>query len=608
MGLSVELGIDSEGNKYLSFEDDSSYNNINQIGTNLNDFEILQILSGDKDLNFVAKVRSTKNNKTYSLKKIDLQGISNLHYQLAISIMNQLVMLENPHIIKYYGYFQENNVLYLVMEYMDNSDIIGYIQAHQEFGKQIKEVEIWNILLVCLSAMNYIFSYNLGKNGVKLTNVFMNNKQNIKIGVFRDLFFNSNEYDSNKEILLLGKYCYIMMNSLNIECELLSDKNYISSLNNINVNNTYYSPNLKEIVNNMLEENNINVQDLFTKAKNYYADIYNKTTSIKAILKCLYSYNKLNEKLYKKKSIFQSNITKYTMNNLYINAIESFNSNNENNLKAILDDYKREMACFFFKLEGNKEIDPLLFLTFILDKMHKETNKVDLNKIKRDENDNFNYVKCSAYDGDEEDRGNKMQMLNKFVTYFNSTMSSTISDLFFGFIKTKRICQTCKFGYYFFSNYLYIVFDLTQRNSNENFDLINDGFNKDYNDKEFFPVENKNQIFCDKCIAYQKFVEFNRYYMLNSQLIICFIRGDNCKNKSNIIFSQMINLKEHVEKDISSPHNFYLVGCVKRIYKNNFEEYIGYSRYDNNFSINNITQNNNDEQIMMLFYNSDDKI
>ena len=609
----MELGADSEGNKILSFEDDSSDYNIMQIGNNLKDFEILQILSGDKDKNFVAKVRSLKNNKTYSLKKIilsQLYSINNIQY--IESLLNQLTILQNPHIIKYYGYFKDynmnENTFYLVMEYMDNSDLLGYIQAHQVFNKPIKEEEIWNILLVCLSALDYLSNNNLGKMGIKLTNVFMNNKQNIKIAVFRDIFFSSSNYNHIEEIKFLGKYCYIMMNSQNIKCEDLDKNDYITKLNNINVQNSNYSQILKEIVNSMIGSNNITANNLFIKVKNEYNKKYNKNTSIKAILKCLYSYNKLNQKILKKRSIFESNINKYYMNYLYLKSIEAL-KNRENNINQIINEYRRIIVSYFFKLDESKEIDPLLFLTFLLDKIHKETNRINEEKIKLYGNNNKNYIRCSANDGEEEDKTNKMQMLNEFVTYFNASMNSFISDLFFGFVKTKRICQTCKAGYYSFSNYLYIAFDLSERDSKKDFDLMKDGFDKEYNSKEFFSEEKPNKIYCDRCITYQKFVEFNRYFMFNNQLIICFIRGNNCKNKSKIIFSEMIDLHEHEEQDINLPKNFYLVGNVNRIFKNNVEAYTSYIRDPlnrTNFSINNINQNNIDEQIIMLFYNSDD--
>ena len=86
--------------------------------------------------------------------------------------MEKLIKINHPHILRYYTYFQEGPNLYLIMEYMDNSDILGYIQAYQIFNKPIPEIEIWNMLLQSLSALNYLSKLNLGNIGIKLTNIF----------------------------------------------------------------------------------------------------------------------------------------------------------------------------------------------------------------------------------------------------------------------------------------------------------------------------------------------------------------------------------------------------------------------------------------------------
>ena len=131
----MEITSDSKGNKYFSFEeDDDSYQyEINKIGNKLDDFEILQILSeknDSNDMSFVAKVRSLNNNKIYSLKKLYLQFKDNQDFKTKQQIYNfldKLKSINHPHIIKYYNYFEENNGIYLIMEYMDNSDILEYI-------------------------------------------------------------------------------------------------------------------------------------------------------------------------------------------------------------------------------------------------------------------------------------------------------------------------------------------------------------------------------------------------------------------------------------------------------------------------------------------------
>ena len=73
----MELSTDTQGNKYLSFEedDDSYLFEVNQIGNKLDYFEMLQILTEKRDQNdnsLVAKVRSLSNNKIYSLKQLGI--------------------------------------------------------------------------------------------------------------------------------------------------------------------------------------------------------------------------------------------------------------------------------------------------------------------------------------------------------------------------------------------------------------------------------------------------------------------------------------------------------------------------------------------------------
>ena len=188
-------------------------------------------------------------------------------------------------------------------------------------------------------------------------------------------------------------------------------------------------------------------------------------------------------------------------------------------------------------------------------------------------------------------------MLDKFVTYFNSTMNSPITDLFISFIKTKRKCKTCNSIYFNFSNCLYILFDL-EKNNNSDFDLIKDGFEAQYNNKNIID-ENEN-IICERCFTYGKFEEKSTYYFLNRHLVICFKRGNNYENQTKIIFENNINLKKYVEVSDNSPSNFYLIGSVNRICNNNEEQFVSRKPTEN---IQNLQQN---EKIIMLFYNSKD--
>ena len=621
----MEFTTDTQGNKYFSFEedDDSYLFEVNQIGNKLDDFEMLQILTEKRDENdnsFVAKVRSLNNNKIYSLKKLGIQMNQDLKVKQQIcNFLDKLKAINHPHIIKYYNYFEENNNMYLIMEYINNSDILGYIQGYQVLSKQIPETEIWNILLQCLSALNYLNYLNYGNSGIKINNIYINNMYNIKIGIFHDYSFNREVYSPINEIFLLGKYIYVMIFSASFAVkDLEAKKSFIKNLNLNKAENTNYSSELKKIMSTMLsqQQKNANISDLYETVKKEYSKKYTRNTSINSVLRCLYSLTFLNKKITENRQLIENNKEKYFMNYWFLKAIDALNGINENNFILFIQEFRRALASSFSKLDGNKEIDPLLVLIFLLDKMHKEMNVVDKTFIMENGYNQYNKKKNSiqnyVLNGEQQDKTNKIQMLEEFVNYFNATMKSPISNLFIGFLKTKRNCQNCGSGYYSFSNFLYIVFDLSELESEKSFDLINDGFHKNwYNPKLILP-DGKNKKWCERCQTYQKFMEFNRYYSISNHLIIVFIRGKNYKNHSKIIFEEKINLANYIEHEISSniPKNFTLVGSVNRNIQNEVEEYIPY--YKDPMKENwigrgfNDIQKNGNEQIIMLFYNSKD--
>ena len=613
----MKFSSDSQGTNFLSFEDndeDLFKSESAQIGKTFDDFEILQVLSENNKQgdSFVAKVLSRTNNKIYSMKKVDLSQNKDFNSKNASSLLDKLIMINHPHILRYYTYFQERNNLYLIMEYMDNADIIGYIQAYQIFNKPLPEFEIWNILLQCLSALNYLSKLNLGNIGIKLTNIFITNMYNIKIGVFRD-FNVINNNDINEEIILLKKYLYVMMKSLSFEIKELDVLSFLDNITIDNFSNDVYS---KELIDIMNKKFSGNFPDLYNLIKEEYAKKYSKNSSIIAIVKCLSSDKYFTNTLMTGRKEIESNKEKYYMTNWFLKAIDAVNGKEESNMRLFTDEFKRALALTYIKLDGNEEIEPILVLAFLLNKIHKEMNKIDKEQISEDAYNK--YMKSSlinknyVFDGEEKDRTNKEQMLQEFVNYFNAIMQSPISQRFISFMKHVKCCQKCNTHYYSFSNFLYIVFDLTKLNNLQSFDLINDGFQASYNTGKNLNDNNNgnDKIRCERCQS-EEVVQFNRYYMINNQLIIYFYRGRKYENRLPINFSENINVKNFIEPNINSAQDFYLVGSVNR--KIGSDEFISYNRDPNNenkwksnkdFNALNQNQMNGKEQIIMLFYNS----
>ena len=602
MGIVNNIVLDSEGNKYLNLGDAQKIDE-SQIGNTLPNFEVLNLLCSDEAINSVIKVRSLNNKKLYTLK--EFKNCSNNLFLK--QTFDELKYLDHPNIMKYYGYFQENSDLYLIMEFMHNADIESYMTTQFTINKFIPEVEIWNMLLQSLSGLEYLTMINYNANvkiKLRLINIFINNKENIKLGVLNDPMYNNpndlNYYDKKNLIYL----CNVFHKMLNPNSP--QNQNFIN-FNNIQPNN-FYSFEINNIINNMYQiatnNNNqkIDISGIYNFIKNEYTKKYNKSTSIKAILESLHSFGLLNKKIINRRNIIESNTNKYYINFLYLKIIDAFTKSDLNNFNYFAEEFRRSMALSNFKLVGDKEIDPLLVLTFILDRLHKENNNI-INKenINNNENEqNENTDLDLAFNGGEEDRTNQSLMLDKFVSYFNINMNSPISDLFIGFVKTKRVCQTCKSSYFSFSNCLYIIFDLSDRNSNLNFDLIKDGFEAQHNFKKNIDSEGKNDTLCEICLTYRQFEEYNHYYLLNRYLIICFIRGNNYQNRSGIIFNNNIDLKNYIETSDSSPSNYNLVGSINRTFYNNEEQFVSKNQ------MNNIQNSQQNEQILMLFYNSID--
>ena len=517
------------------------------------------------------------------------------------------------------------------MEYMNNSDIISFIQAHNFLKEKITEEEIWNILLQCLSALDCLHSQKNKENlGLKLTNILMNNEQNVKISVFREVVCNNEITDPRDDISLLGKFFYCMMNPKILDQKNIKEKGVNSEIDYEKVDNNDFSKELQDIVNSMSIKNkpNIEIGTLYNTVKTQYVKKYAKNTSIEAVIRCLGSYKKLTDRMNGKKETFKNNKEKYYINYWYmkaIDAISGFIDEDEVSLNLCIEEFRRAIATSYSKLDGSKEIDPLLLLTFLLTMMHKETNQVDEQSgLKQNSNENriLRSVISSSFSGEEEDKTNKMQMWNNFIIKYNSKVNSPISELFFGFVKRKRICQTCRTGYYSFFNYLYITFDLSERKNSDVFNLIEDGFKSRHNNYSMINEDGPDKMICDRCSYYQRYKEFNRYYMLKEHLIICFIRGNNYNNESKIDFSEFIDLKDFIEPDINSPHNFYLTGCI--IWKKDKKKFVSYSRdpyneyawhFTNTYvdvpnkdikdycPFNDIKKEEEKGQIIMLFYN-----
>ena len=606
--MSVSTIKDATGKEYYIFDESELFDD-NEMGEKLDDFEILQIL-GKGSYGFVAKIRSLKNKKIYAMKQIDLSKLgSEKEKQLCKQEISLLQQLNHPNINKYYKSFLDNNCLYIIMEFMDNGDISGFINAHKKFKKPVREEEVWNILLQSMKALSYIHEKNVIHRDIKPANLFMTNDKTIKIGDFgvsakiqilrtsvkgdnnyfegtivgTPLFMspemiNNVDYDQKTDVYSMGctifELCYFQSPRKATPTEIPGQIKFIDL--EIKENKNCYSEKLKTIIYEMIEmdpNKRPNSLEICQKVRNAYIKTFLKTSSLSSVVRCLYSLPKLTTVFFKNQNHFNDNYSNKRISKGYFDMICKIKSNINNKF----NEFKEILATENNKFNTDNEIDPRFITAFLLEKMHKE-----LNKVKQIQNNENQYIINSAFNGQDEDKSNKKEMMDKFLSNFSENFNSCISNLFFGMTKEKKTCLACKNPSYNFGCFCLLTFDLNElcKNMNQkNSVKIEELFKKVNSNNKNYTLE--DHIYCDRCLSYQMHTQIKQLYSMPLELIISFERGLNCMNKTMINFPFLLDLTQQkpllVESSFSGK-KFILVGSINRVDNNGKEHYISITK------------------------------
>ena len=598
MGSQIEKFFESNEKNEDIVNDSNNDDNNNQLNEQFNDFKFIQFYksTGNQD-NFnwsVAHVRSLLTNKEYAMKKI--QGIQQLQLQYYNEEMNVLRNLDLPYIIKYYNLFVYNNDCYLVMEYMNNSDIENFINVNKLYEYDPEEEIILKIILQCATALTSCNQKIENKGIFRLSNILMDNDQNIKISLFNTKM--NDNYSFKDDINYLGdlfhQICFVK------ERERFCPKEK-------------YSKDLITLINSMREKDIIkrwNSEKLLNEVKEIYFKKYVKNTSIISVLRCLYSFPDLNDIIFQRIGIIKKNQNKNYLHNQYIKIIELLSGIEKGDINKIIHELRFNISSNYSKFQGHNEVNPFYFLIFILENMYKESNKLNIISNRQNDQEGQEIID-SVFNVDQIDKLNKEQMLRKFKNKYSNNVNSYIANLFCGIVLTEIKCDLCDTIKYSFNNFCFLYYDLSKRKNEDFFDLIKDGFEND----KLTRLEKK--LYCEQCLIYQKHFEYNKYYKMPRHLIIYFNRGKKYEHTSNVNFEENLNLTNFIEENNESYKEYYLVGSINRRKNEDKEEFIFYSRDKDNkniWYISNMNDSKNfdnapvkeiqsDGKVIMLFYN-----
>ena len=654
--MGVEIIKDSKGKSHVVFDKDKSKED-EIMGDKVDDYEILQVL-GEGSFGFVAKAKSRINHKIYAIKQINLTKLkSDKERQLCENEILILSNLNHPSITKYYKSIKENLCIYIVMEFMDNGDLSGLIKAHKMLNKPIDEEKLWSIFIQAMKSLVFIHSKNLIHRDIKPENLFISNDATVKLGDFgvsasivddnklqnmqKELVsklicggtrvgtppFMSPEmlkktaYDLKTDVYSMGCAFFEAMfwtvpRAQIMDIAALFSNQDIMKLVDLPIKNNkdYYSKELVDIIYAMIEKDKNkrpNSEQILQMLIHEYNKKYANNSSISSILSCLYSYRDMSDIFRNNQQFLFENSNTKPISFAYLFGINAINNEvNEdwnNSLCSIREILSKENILY----EGNKEIDPEFTLSFLLGKIHNE-----LNSCKKNYNDPFKLMFSDEIYNNQELKqinfSNKNNAFQFFISYFNQSNNSIISNFFYGIMKIKTVCEKCNLTTYTFDAFNHICFnlDLAQKYINQQNQIeITNLF--DIQNNIMLRLEETKYINCRHCKKIMKHQQRKQFNTFPKYLIISLNRGSECHNKMNVSFGFDLNLSNKYD-NLNSPNNYRLIGMIKRMDKEGKEHYISlYFDYQMNTwvyrdgsSTNNINNPFSHMQglVVMLFY------
>ena len=591
------------------------------IGSRVEDFEILQTL-GKGSYGYVAKVKSKINKQIYAMKMIDFSLIKNQQeIELTKNEIEIIKTLKSPHIIRFYNSFEEKGKYYILMEFINNGDMKGYILAHQNMKMQIPENELWELFYQCMSGLVCIHKMNIIHRDIKPANLFLTDNKTVKIGDFgvsanrnknqnklskeklsigtplymSPEIFNNQEYGSKVDVYAMGCTFYEMCHYLppRMPMPAMNSKGeIITLLQDITPqNNNSYSKKVTDLINLMIEKDQNkrpHSDKIFQIIKEEYNLNKKQDSSIGCVFRCLFTFKEIINGL-KKYNINYNNKeiqSKKPISSIFLYAFDNFNNND---CKKILCEIRDILTYENFNFEDPGEIEPVDLINYIIKKLHAENNKVP------------SHISRLVTRDEDPDLFNRQKIIEKYQFNFTNDFKSRISDNFFGTIEIIKLCSQCQKQRFYFESFYYLKFDANE--------LMKIFSNSDNFILQTFIWENQNcinkDLFCPFCKHSSRHMEKKSIFTLSSNLIISL---ENEEQNFNIQ-----NLKYPINLNLNNFGQYNLKGVIKKIVVNE-EKHFECIYLDNNLWIltdgykkeiwNSSPLNHSKGNVVMLFYSN----
>ena len=140
------------------------------------------------------------------MKKIAINN-SNINYEFILKEINVLKNLSHQNIVEYYNYYEENDNIYIIMEYLEGGTLKDFIQNEKsKITEDICRIIIKQILS-SLSHLHYIC--DICHRDIKPENIMFKYKDNIKSLKLIDFGLSSNSFEKKNYLENCGTFIYM---------------------------------------------------------------------------------------------------------------------------------------------------------------------------------------------------------------------------------------------------------------------------------------------------------------------------------------------------------------------------------------------------------------
>ena len=607
------------------------------VGSKLSDFTVVKNL-GEGHFGSVKLVTSKLTNKLYAMKEINSSRYKTEKQRQVV--MKEIKLLENlhhPHVITYFNSFRENNNFYIIIEYINGGSLEDLLIDNIKQKKVLSEKLVWDLLVQALSGLLYLHEQRkIIHRDIKPDNLLLDSEGHLKISDFGVSAIKSEDvdemlkchgtvagpiqfmspemalgdmYDFKSDIYMLGLTFFFMMSNRLPEKKITLGPLIIPVKNPNAKLPEFYSPQLREFVNDLLKEPEARptAREAYNNAVAFYSLKYLKTTSVCSALICLLSIPEMNKyfqgpSIAKKIQSDKINKTeKFIITETFKDAFYKVNPNNFNPNDARLECLKLRVILFGDKerIEQSPEIELNTFTERLILLLHKELNKFQGQPSKKNPNVN---------ETDEK------QVLKAQMTLFTTEYMSKISDQFYYLSKIKEQCGVCNnvIRYLAGINSLCGMYpDKTAKYLGKKNITVIDLFRHYSKTRLFTEVDE----FCGHCG--KKVDKVNRskiFYTCPFNFILEICYSD--EKSFNLSIDEYINIQEFVERKEFVKYNYYLVGAIYLEETENESKYVSISKLSNGgwayFNGNTVTNSSfNDllahKNLKMLFYTTNAK-